>query len=527
MNFLAIAVLLGLTNADGLGFIELQKESDVIRVEEGSEISTAFTVVLTEEGKQAEDDGKINLERVEFVISFEEQDERETVLRQVTGQDAVIMRPFREEKTDLRFNSSLSESGDGDAWVFNLLISNVTVDNIDQFSISVEFTSDGLTLIDKSAVHVWRAPSEITIETDDLVGDSMDTNITDIASCAVIGAHPEPTSVTMFIGDVPFSGLEIINGSAVLSKSPSEFTPGDQFDQKEIRCQVEVVVEGETVAIKTQPAGANSTYTLTYPTSHVDIQVSQSGKPLEQYNAESWVEKGEKVQIDCSANGNPSPEIVLSQDGVDVLFTGGDALGTTTSGQALSDTISRDRTTLSCSAGGIEDVVEIRTHYMKGSPTFSNDSETHIFVEGEPIDITCIPPNANPRANTQLKKDGDEIDNYHLQGVADISMSGNYTCTATNHFHSAESELTLQVKIEPAPEPSSSNVLVIVIIIVVVAILIIGAVLFFIKKKNDEKGDDGTDPDVESPAEMEPMNPEEPPATSTIPRSDDSSGDEN
>merc|ERR1712048_328701 len=291
--------------------------------------------------------------------------------------------------------------------------------------------------------------------------------------------------------------------------------------------QVEVVVEGLTVITKSQSAGENNTYTLTYPTSHVDIQVSQSGKPLEQYNAESWVEKGEKVQIDCSANGNPSPEIVLSQNGVDVLFTGGDALGTTTSGQALSDTISRDRTTLSCSAGGMEDVVEIRTHYMKGSPTFSNDSETHIFVEGEQIDITCIPPNANPRANTQLKKDGDEIDNYHLQGEAHISMSGNYTCTATNHFHRAESELTLQVIVEPAPEPSSSNVLVIVIIIVVVAILIIGAVLFFIKKKNDEKGDDGTDPDVETPAEMEPMNPEEPPATSTIPRSDDSSGDEN
>jgi len=528
MNFLAIAVLIGLTKADGLGLIEFQGRNDAIRVEEGSEISKTYTVMLTETGKQEQENGKLNIDTVEIHCKFEKPDEDvETFLRHDSGEDTLIMRPFREEFTDLRFNSTLSQSESGDAWVFNLIILNVTVDNIDQFGLMVEFTSDGLFIYEKTPVHVWRAPTDIVIETDDLIGDSMDTNVTDIASCEVVGAYPEPTSVTMFIGDVPFTGLEINNGSAVLSKSPAEFSPGDDFDQKEIRCEVEVVVDGLTVITKSQSAGVNGTYTLTYPTSQVDIQVSQGGKALEEYNAAFWVEKGETVQLDCSANGNPSPELVLSQDGGD-LFTGGDSLGTSTTGQALSNKITRDRTSLSCSAGGIEDSVEIRVHYMNGSPTFSNDSVLHEFVEGEQIDITCNPPNANPRANTQLKKDGDEIDNSHLQGKAHESMSGNYTCTATNHFHSAESESKLEVRVKPAPEPSSSNVLVIVIVIVVIAILIIGVVLFLIKKKQDAKGDDGTDHDVETPAEMENLNPEEPPTTNTLPReSDDSSGDEN
>jgi len=474
-----------------------------LAIENGETFSKVFTMELTSEGLDLYRNGELDISDVEFFLKIGS----ESAIKLESNKEMITYSTFK--TSDLKFNGSISSVIDGQ-WEISMSISNVLIENMDKKILEIEAHMRGEYLQESTTVLVWKTADNFFLTGLDVVAEETESNKTDIVSCTVEGAYPAPTAVTISIGqDQNYINQTLIDGVATLSLIPADLTPGNNFDEQSIKCSYDIVLSDgsfvKTDESERDESDAEVIFQLEYATTIVQLQPVDKSDVVS-YNGEQWIERGGSVELKCIGDGNPQPDLVITENQINIIASGpSEKIGAWTS-NSFSYNVQDDKTQIECSGNGITSTpFTLRTHHT-GSVSLINGTNprepvpAQILVdEGATISVRCLAEGWNPEPNTEIINVGSKAP-VTLNGEASVDMSGNYTCKAANHFNSITSTDKFELIVIPTPGAGGAGGSVVVIIIIVLVVLIlIGAVGFFVwKKKRDQKGEDGTDQDERS-----------------------------
>ncbi|CAB3251142.1 unnamed protein product [Arctia plantaginis] len=163
------------------------------------------------------------------------------------------------------------------------------------------------------------------------------------------------------------------------------------------------------------------------------------------------VKVGERVKLSCEASGVPPPVTVWTKGGRPVVFT--DKLSVTNSSELVIEAASADDSgTYTCNVTNtVGSTHKNLTLVVYDPPTISSvPSPTREVLQGQLVGLPCDAQGLpTPLVRWTLNNNPIDIkkydDHYGLRFVANLSDSGEYTCTATNEHGNASVSYTLRV----------------------------------------------------------------------------------
>lgn len=268
----------------------------------------------------------------------------------------------------------------------------------------------------------------------------------EVATCSVSNVYPKPAAVTFRVGDEDIN-VEVAEED-VIEEADGTFSvkaslvlePEGQYNGDLVDC-ISIAAEDAPV----QQAGANDTFSLDVYYYTNDVELVIGGQADRQGEGAYSVVESQVYTVSCQANGNPAPELTITDANGEEITNGGEIYAV----RAVGDTIQK----ISCSANNneegfmeqvsAEEDAELDVYYI-GNVDVGSD-ETGELHEGFARECNV---QGHPAPKIQWTKgSSSQIVNEGTLDLGSLSYDdkGEYTCTASNAAGSESDSFSLDV----------------------------------------------------------------------------------
>jgi len=305
---------------------------------------------------------------------------------------------------------------------------------------------------DSETVNVYVDASAVVVEEIETILEGRASNdgngtITEVveatvASCAVYGVYPEPSNMVFTIdgADYDVADVAVTPTDEGLFDMTAELVlfPEGKYDGAVISCTSQAAASAEIVEPATDANSTDITLAVYYYTDSVELTITGANGDAGEYN----INEGSEYSVSCVANGNPLPEVSITDVHGNAIESGtGVAAVRSEDGSAVQY--------ISCSAENnddiysegeaVEEAASLDVYYLEEPTT----DVAVTYMKGSEAVFNCE-ATAHPAAKISWAKDGVAISNVNFESIT-YDDAGSYTCTATNAAGSASTSNAVAV----------------------------------------------------------------------------------